>query len=163
MPRAKYQFEDFLVTVPDIYQGFVTQVHDKLLQANYKAKMTVTKSTGFQLAYHQQQIKTTAGIVLIFFNRNDQFMMRLYGKNHQQYLAELNQLSESLVQQIDNADDCVKFVNPDKCWTGCIGNEFQINDKLYQKCMVNCFEFAVTTADIPDLMQLIGCESQARI
>jgi len=163
MARAKYQFDDFLTTVPDNCKAFVTCVHEMLLEEQYRPKISVTKSTGFQLAYHQPQIKTTAGIILIFFKREEELMIRIYGKNHAQYPGELDALPQSLVRQIDKAADCVKFVNPDKCWKGCIGCEFHIKGKLYQKCLIDCFEFEVDRPDMPYLLRLIASESKARV
>ena len=162
MARAKYQFEDFLTTVSNDYKDFVVDVHKMLLQEKYRPKISITKSTGFQLAYHQPQIKTTAGIILIIFKRKEKLMIRLYGKNHKQYLDELNDLPEQLVSQIEKADNCVKFTNPDKCWKGCLGYEFQIRENLYQKCMVNCFEFQMETLSTPAFLTLIESESKAR-
>ena len=163
MAKAKYQFDDFLMTVPDGYKDFVSSVHELLLEAGYKPKLSVTKSTGFQLAYHQPKTKTTAGIVLIFFKRNETLILRIYGTNHAQYPETLQSLPQSLLGQIEDATDCVKFQNPDKCWKGCIGHEFHIGERLYQKCMIDCFEFTVDTPDLPDLQRLITAESKARL
>jgi len=163
MSRAKYQFEDFLITIPDNCKDFVAQVHHILVQEKYKPRLTVTKSTGFQLAYHQPQIKSTSGIIMILFKRNEQLMIRIYGKNHGKFPDILNEFPHHLVEQIDKADNCKKFANPDKCWKGCIGYEFHIREKLYQKCLVNCFEFEVDNSSMPYLLKLIECESKARL
>jgi len=162
MPKAKYQFEDFLATVPDSYKVFVTTVHEKLLEASYRPKITITKSTGFQLAYHQKGIKTTAGIILIFFKRNETLMLRLYGKNHAQYNDALQELPQPLVDQIASASDCLKFKDPTRCFKGCIGNDVDIRGVRHQKCMVNCFEFQVNELGIPYFLKMMEGESKAR-
>ena len=162
MAKAKYQFDDFLVTVKADCKDFVVHVHEMLLNEKYRPKISITKSTGMQLAYHQPKIKTVAGIVLIFFIRNEELMIRIYGKNHKKYPDVLNDLPSNLVSQIDKAEDCVKFTNPDKCWKGCIGYEFDIGGDHYQKCLVNCFEFEVDTPSEPYLLKLIESESNSR-
>jgi len=162
MAKAKYQFEDFLTNVKDEHKDFVIQFHEMMLKEKYRAKISITKSTGMQLAYHQPKIKTVAGIVLILFIRNEEMMLRLYGKNHEKYHDLLNDLPSNLVSQIDEAGNCVKFTNPDKCWKGCIGYEFNIKGNRYQKCLVNCFEFEVDASSMPYLLKLVECESKAR-
>jgi len=141
MAKAKYQFKDFLIIIPEDCKDFVNRVHEMLLNEKFKPKLSITKSTGFQLAYHQPQIKTVAGIILIFFKRDEKLIIRFNGKNHKQYQDRLNDLPQHLVNQIDKADNCIKFTNPDKCWKGCIGYEFNIGENNYQKCIIQCFQF----------------------
>jgi len=162
MAKAKYQFEDFLITVKDENKDFVVNVHQMLLKENYKPKLQVTKSTGFQLSYSEPKIKTVAGIILIFFVRDDVLMIRIYGKNHEKYPDVLNDLPLEIVNQINKAEDCIKFTNPEKCWKGCIGFEFAIKENHYQKCYTQCFQFEVNMASMPYLLKLIECESRAR-
>jgi len=162
MAKAKYQFEDFLTTVPEDCKNIVVDLHATMLDENYKPKITVTKSTGLQLAYHQPKIKTVAGIIFIFFIQNEKLMIRLYGKNHEQYPDVLNDLPETMVSQIRKAEDCVKFANPDKCWKGCIGYDFHIRENHYQKCYVFGFQFEVNAESMPHLPRLIESESKAR-
>ena len=162
MPQAKYQFEDFLTTTPQSCHDFVTEIHHQLLKENYKPKITVTKSTGLQLAYHQPKIKTVAGIIMIFFMKNERLILRLYGKNNEHYPDLLDELPVEIVNQIDQAPDCVKFANPDKCWKGCIGYDFHIRGNHYQKCYVSGFQFEVDGESMPSLTRLIKSESKAR-
>jgi len=162
MPKAKYQFDDFLIAVPDEGKAFVRLIHEKLLESSYRPRITITKSTGFQLAYHQKGIKTTAGIILIFFKRGETLRLRLYGKNHSHYNDVLQELSQPLVDQIASASDCLKFKDPTRCFKGCIGNDVDIRGVRYQKCMVNCFEFEVDEIGIPYFLKMMEGESKAR-
>jgi len=162
MAKAKYQFDDFLTIVKDDYKDFVIKVHEMLLQEGFKSKIQVTKSNGFQLSYHQPKIKTVAGRILIFFFCEGELMVRLEGKNHEKYPEVLNNLSEEIVSQIDKAEDCIKFSDPERCWKGCIGYEFDIRENHYQKCAVRCFQFEVDFESVPALFKLIECESKAR-
>jgi len=134
-----------------------------LLQDNYKPKIQVTKSTGLQLSYSQPKIKSTAGIISIFFLHNDKLVVRIYGKNHKAYPDVLNKLPESITSQIDKASDCVKFADPQKCWKGCIGYDFYVGETHYQKCAVNCFQLNVDAESMPYLLDLIKSESKERL
>jgi len=163
MPNAKYQLEDFLVHVNGSNKAFVQSIHELLLKERYKPKIQVTKSTGLQLAYVQPNIKTVVGIILIFFVRDDQLMIRIYGTHHKAYLDVLSALPETIEHQIASADDCKKFVDPTKCWAGCMGYDFHIRGTHYQKCAVNCFQFEVDAPSMPHLLALIKSESQQRM
>ena len=163
MPKAKYQLEDFLEIVVEGYKKLVMIVHDMLLQDGYKPKIQVTKSTGLQLAYYQPKIKTVAGIILILFMRDEKLMIRIYASNHKAYPQALGGLPKSIASQIDNADDCVKFVDPQKCWNGCGGYDFIIGEKQYQKCITNCFQIALDNESMPYLLEIIENESKARL
>jgi len=163
MAKAKYQFEDFLTTVKDEYKDFVTKIHNVLLQDNYKSKIQVTKSNGFQLSYHQPKIKTVAGRILTFFLCEDELMVRLEGKNHKKYPDVLNNLPKEMEDQIHKATDCIKFNDPERCWKGCIGYDFTIGENHYQKCAVQCFQFQTDSLSMPYLLKLIECESKERL
>jgi len=162
MARAKYQFEDFLITVKDDDKDFVTEVHEMLLQEGYKPKIQVTKSNGFQLSYHQPKIKTVAGRILIFFLCEGKLMVHLFSNNHEKYPNVLNNLPERIVSQIDKAEDCIKFADPERCWKGCIGYEFDIRENHYQKCSAQCFRLEIDATSMPYLFELIKCESKER-
>ncbi|MCL2353703.1 MAG: hypothetical protein FWC69_03640 [Defluviitaleaceae bacterium] len=163
MPNAKYQFEDFLETINDDCKSLVVAVHKMLLEDGYKAKIQITKSTGLQLSYHQPKIKTTAGIILTFFLHGDELVIRIYGKHHKAYPKALDSLPESIAKQIDKADDCIKFIDPQKCWKGCGGYSFYIRGKLYQKCITNCFQISFNAENMPYLLEIIKCESKERL
>jgi len=162
MPKAKYQFEDFLVTVPPDLRSFIAETHEMLLSEGYKPKITVTKTTGFQLAYHQPKIKSVKGIILIFFLQNGKLVARIYADNCAKYPDVLNGLPKGIINQINSAPDCMKFANPQKCWTGCLGYDFIIAGKRYQKCYVACFQLRVDFESVPYIIEIIKNESRER-
>jgi len=163
MPNAKYQLEDFLGIINDGCKKLVIAIHEMLLQDGYKSKIQITKSTGLQLSYHQPKIKTVAGVILIFFLHEDELVVRIYGKNHEAYHKVLDGFPESIIKQIDAASDCVKFIDPQRCWKGCGGYSFYIRGKQYQKCITNCFQISFNAANMPHLLEVIKCESKARL
>jgi len=162
MPKAKYQFEDFLAIIPDDCKAHVVTIHELMLQNSYKPKIQVTKSTGLQLSYAQPKIKSVIGIILILFIRDEKLKIRVYGNNYKAYPDVLNGLPENISSQIDNADNCVKFIDPQKCWKGCIGYDFHIREKHFQKCITNCFQLDVDSESMPYLLEMIQNEYQCR-
>lgn len=162
MPKAKYQLEDFLNIVNDDCKGFVSTIHEMMLGEKYKPKIQTMKSTGLQLSYAEPKVKGVTGIILIFYMREDKLIIRIYAKNHGSYPCVLNGLPEAIVTQIENAPDCVKFSNPDKCWKGCLGYDFHIRGKHYQKCYVACFQFIVDTESNSCFSELIEHEVKCR-
>jgi len=163
MPKAKYQYEDFLAIVSDECKGFFLSVHEMLLQEKYKPKVQIMKSTGLQLSYAEPKVKGVIGIILIFFVCGGKLMARIYAKNHKAYPDVLNGLPETIVTQIDKADNCKKFIDPHKCWTGCMGYDFHVREKHFQKCLVNCFQLEVDSESMSHLIELIKSESKERM
>ena len=162
MPKAKYQLEDFITIVNEDCKEFVSTVHEIMLSEKYKPKIQIMKSTGLQLSYAEPKIKGVSGIILIFFMREGKLMIRIYAKNHKAYPDVLNRLPETIVNQIENAPDCVKFSDPNKCWKGCRGFDFNIQGQQYQKCYVACFQLIVDNEGTPYFLELIEHEVKAR-
>ena len=162
MAKVKYQIEDFFAKTNDECKNFVMAVNEMLLQNDYRQKLEITKSNGFQLSYFQRKIKTTAGRILAFLFQGEKFMIRIEIKNHMKYPELLNNLPRSIVSQIDYATNCIKFSDPQKCWKGCGGYDFYIKEKRYQKCIVNCIQVEVNPECTQHLLELIKSESKER-
>ena len=162
MPNAKYQLEDFLMTVNSDDRGFVMTIHELLLKKGYKLKVQSTKSYGLHVSYAQPKVKTVKGIIAYLLVRDGKLMIRVNADNHAKYPDVLNRLPEKMVSQIDKADTCMKSIDPHKCWQGCIGYDFHIGSKHYHKCIVNCFLLDVDSESMPFLVQCIESESKGR-
>jgi len=162
MSKPKYQIEDFLANVSEDNCNFVISVRDYMLENNFKQKIQVTKTTGLQLSFAEPKVKSITGVVVILFLRDGELRVRVYGTNHKVYPTRLDSLPENIVQQIDKSPNCVKFTNPQKCWTGCGGYDFSIRDKRYQKCLVSCFEIKLDAESESFLLELIKSEAMAR-
>ncbi|MCL2350838.1 MAG: hypothetical protein FWC67_05095 [Defluviitaleaceae bacterium] len=163
MPRAKYQFEDFILAVTDEHKDFVRAVHGIMMQDGHKARVQDAKNGSLKLTYSKPKIKSTSGNIAIFLFEDDgRLAVRIYGKNHKSYPDALNGLPPHMEAQIDARPDCKKFVDPSKCWTGCRGYDFYIGEKLYQKCMTVCFQFVVDFESKEGLMSLVESESKMR-
>ena len=164
MATAKYQLNDFLALLSDntVSKNFVDTIHTTLQQDGYKPKIQVTKSTGLQISYHQPKSKTVAGIVLIFYVRENALKARINCKSHKNYHDIIANLPAGMISQVDSTANCVKFTDPQKCWKGCIGYEFHIGEQHYQKCAIDCFEFEVEEESLPAITNLIYAENKER-
>ena len=162
MPKAKYQLEDFLSLVNNDDRDFIITVHEMMLQNGYKIKVQSTKSYGLHISYSQPKIKTVKGIIVYLLIRDGKLMIRINADNHTKYLGFLNRLPESIAIQIDKSDDCIKMIDPQRCWQGCMGYDFHIREKRYQKCITNCFLLDVNSESFPFLVEIIKGEIKER-
>ena len=162
MAKAKYQLEDFLALVDGDHKEYVLKVHEMMLQEGYKLKVQLTKSYGLHVSYSQPKIKNVKGIIVYFLIQNGKLMIRINADNHSQYPNVLNCLPENILSQMDKADDCKKFIDPQKCWQGCGGYDFHIGARHYQKCLINCFLLDVDSKSFPYLLELIKSEHRER-
>ncbi|MCL2621251.1 MAG: hypothetical protein FWD97_10005 [Defluviitaleaceae bacterium] len=162
MPQAKYQLGDFLAMASDKDKVFVNNVHETLMEKGYKPKIQVTKTDGLRIAYHQPKTKTVAGIVSILLFHNGNLTIRIYPKNYKSYPETLNALPESMVNQINQAPDCIKFADPNKCWKGCGGYDLLIRGNTYQKCITACFQLSIDDESISHLLEIIQKETTER-
>ena len=163
MSKTKYQFEDFLATVDDKDKDFIITNHEMMMQNGYKLKVQFTKLYRFHISYSQPKIKTVDGIILYFMLSDGKLMIRINAFNHAKYSDVINRLPENIVMQIDKADTCKKSIDPQKCWQGCMGYDFHIRGKRYQKCICTCFLIEVDSESIPFLTEMIESESKERL
>jgi len=162
MAAAKYQLEDFLALVDCDYRNFVLEIHEMLLQDGYKLKIQLTKLYGLHISYSQPKIRVVKGIIVYFLVNNGKLKIRINTDNLAKYPDVLNCLPENILQQMDKADNCLKIIDPNKCWQGCIGYDFHIGERHYQKCLNNCFLLDVDAESFPFLLELIKREKSQR-
>ena len=162
MPKAKYQLDDFLTLVGDDYRNYILQAHEIMMQEGYKLKIQTTKQYGLHITYWQPKVKSVTGIVAYFLVQNDKLMVRINANNHAKYSDALNSLPDNILNQMDEADECKKFIDPQKCWAGCGGYDIRIGNRHYQKCLINCFLLVVDTSSFPFLLKLIENEIKQR-
>ena len=162
MAAAKYQLEDFLALVDCDYRNFVLEIHEMLLQDGYKLKIQLTKLYGLHISYSQPKIKVVKGIIVYFLVNNGKLKIRINADNLAEYPDVLNRLPENILQQMDKADNCLKIIDQNKCWQGCIGYDFHIGGRHYQKCLNNCFLLDVDAESFPFLLELIKREKSQR-
>ena len=162
MTKAKYQLDDFLAFADGDGRDFVLAIHEMLSQEGYKLKVQVTKSYGLHISYSQPKIKVVKGIIVYVLIQDGKLMIRINADHYTKYLNVLNRLPENMLSQMDQADDCMKLIDPLKCWQGCMGYDFHIGERQYQKCLITCFLLCVDTESFPCLLELIRNELRER-
>jgi len=163
MPKAKYQLDDFLVLVGDGCNGYVLKIHDMMMHEGFKLKIQLTKTYGLHVSYSQPKIKSVKGIAMYLLVQGGRLMIRINADNYAKYPEILNRLPERILNQMDSADDCKKFIDPEKCWQGCGGYDICIRGRQYKKCIVNCFLLDVDADSFPFLIELVSSEVKERI
>ena len=157
---TEYQFEDFLMSLPDEYKDFVHAVSEMVLQENYSnIKIKTSKSYIFSVAYSQP--KTRRGIVT-FYLRKRSFKIMVSAKNCAKYPDVLLSLPEKMVDQLAKGQHCLNMINPGTCMDKCAGYDFHIGEIHYQKCRFGCFQFDVDAESIPFLLKLLESELKER-
>ena len=162
MSKSKYRLEDFLTLVDTDCKGIVLAIHEMMGREGYKLKINLTKLYGLHVSYSQPKIKTVKGIIVYLLIKNGKLMIRINADNHANYPDVLNRLPQIVLNQMDKADDCVKMIDPRKCWKGCMGYDFRIGERHYQKCLITCFFFGLDSDTFPFLIDLIKSESKER-
>ena len=162
MPKTKYQLDDFLALVDVNYKDYITEVHEMMMQEGYKLKIQSTKTYGLHISYSQPKIKSVKGIIIYFLIQGEKLMIRINADHHAKYPEVLNRLPNKILDQMDKADDCKKFIDPEKCWQGCGGYDVHVGEKHYKKCILNCFLLDVDADNFPFLVELIKSEVKQR-
>jgi len=157
MEKANYQFEDFLMSVEDKYKEFVISVNEMLMQEGCKVKIDSSKINLFSVKYTQGR----RGI-FNFMLRKKGLKTSVYAANFAQYPDVINDLPESMVEQIAKTADCKNMANPPTCWDGCLGYDIRIGQEQYQKCKFSCFQFDVDSESIPALLEMLQSELNVR-
>jgi len=134
-------FDDFTSAVEPQHKVFIKAAHESLLSNGYKMKIE-DKAAGLFVSYSHSKTKRS---VLNLFFRKKGLMARLYPDDISGYIDLLNDLTESMIKEIDRSAPCKRLINPGDCNPRCItGYDFIIGGKRYQKSRYMCFQFAVT-------------------
>jgi len=157
MEQTGYQFQDFLMQVPEEYEDFVHRVHGILSAAGCKVKIGSSKTNLFSVKYTQGRRG-----VFNFMLRKRGFKASVYAANFAAYPDVLNRLPEGMVRQLAKTAACKNMASPPTCWDGCVGYDIPIGDERYQKCKFGCFQFDVDSESMPFLLEMLERELQAR-
>ena len=160
MADTNYQFEDFFASLGDEYKDFVTTIHELVQQAGFD-KITIASSKVNLFTVKYTNKKTRRGIVN-FTLRRKSFAVTVLANNHDKYPELLNNMPEQMVSQIEKTQTCMNISEPGKCMDKCVGYEFNIRDKNFQKCKFGCFKFTVSEDNMPYLLELVKNELEAR-
>ncbi|MCL2376321.1 MAG: hypothetical protein FWC76_02880 [Defluviitaleaceae bacterium] len=139
MSQIKINYEDFLDLVDTNYRAFVEDLHSYMLENGCKATFE-EKKTGLLGSY--KYTKTKRAVINLLLKKHG-LLVRIYGEYIGGYPDFLNTLPREMVDSIEKAGVCKRLVS-NGCSPKCTGYDFTIEDKHFQKCRYNCFEFLVT-------------------
>jgi hypothetical protein len=136
MDKSNEKFSDFLETVDERYQSFVTEINDFLIQSGSKCEIKSAK-TGYCVSYILNTNKRT---VATFVFRKSGIKLRIFPEHINNYADFLNTLPEKMKAEIKKASVCKRLVDPDDCNPRCIkGYNFTLDGEHYQKCRYMAF------------------------
>jgi len=150
-------YNDFIMTLNAEQSVFVEDINNFLMSGGCKAVFEEKKS-GLLGSYKHG--KTKKALINLLFRKSG-LKVRIYGEHLDNYRDFLNTLPEQMVDEINGASICARLVN-NGCSTKCMGYDFVINSKHFQKCRYNCFEFLVTNETAPYIKAFIEKELTAR-
>jgi len=135
----KMNFDDFTLALSINDQTFARDLHSYMLANGCKATFEEKKTSLLGSYKHTKTKKTVINVLA----KKHGLLVRIYGENFGKYSDFLNTLPTEMVESINKAGDCGRLVN-NTCGPKCTGYDFTIDNKRFQKCRYNCFEFLVT-------------------
>lgn len=154
----KYTFQDFLSSVDEKNQTFVSDLHDELTELGCKIDVKSAKS-GYVVSYSLNK-KTIANYVF----RKKGLIARIYAGHISQYMEILDTLPDEMVRSIQKAPICKRLVNPAACNQKCsMGYDFILKGERLQKCRNNAFMFLLDEESKPFVKSLLLHEAKAAV
>lgn len=147
-------FEEFLETVGESEQGFVSELNAFLAENGCEIKIKSAKS-GFVVSYLRGDNKKT---LLNFVTRKSGIQARIYAAHAGEYGDFLNTLPEKVKSKTIKSPDCRKLTgtgDDPKC-SG--GYEFTMDGKVYQKCRNNAFLIPLSEENGPFIREFLEKE-----
>jgi len=149
-------YQDFIMALNAEQLAFVEELNNFLTQ--HKCKSTFEEKKAGLLGSYKYGKPPKALINLLL--KKQGLLVRIYGENLDKYRDFLSTLPNSMVAEIDNANEC-KRLTQNGCSPKCSGYDFAI-DKHYQKCRYSCFEFLVTNETSTVIREFVEKELLAR-
>ena len=160
MAEENYQFDDFFANLNDEYKDFVTTIHE-MVQENGFDKIAIGSSKVNLFTVKYTNKKTRRGIVNLTLRRKS-FAVTVLAANNDKYPELLNKMPEQMANQIEKVHTCKNISEPGQCMDKCVGYEFHVRDRHFQKCKFGCFKFTVDAENMPYLLELIKTELEMR-
>lgn len=151
----KYTFDDFLTSVEEENQKFVSELHDELTKLGCQIGVKLAKS-GHVVSYSLKK-KALANYVF----RKKGLLIRIYANHIDQYMDVLDTLPEGMVKTIQEAAICKRLVDLDSCNQKCsMGYEFSLQGQRLQRCRNGAFMFLVNKENKPFIKDLLLSEAE---
>ena len=157
MAKEKISFEQFFETVEEGNKLFIHDLQNYLLESGCKVAFEEKKS-GYLASY---KFGKPPKALLNFVFRKTGMLARIYGEQSGSYQDFLISLPTEMIKSIEKAGDCRRLTE-NACNPKCVGYDFKIGDKHFQKCRYSCFEFLITDESMPFIKAFIERELSER-
>lgn len=155
MPE-KYTFQDFLASVDQENQAFVSEVHNELTGLGCKIDIKDAKS-GYVVSYRLNK-KTIANYVF----RKKGLIARIYADHIVRYMEALDDLPDEMARSIRKAPVCRRLADPSACNPKCsMGYDFVLRGERLQKCRNGAFMLLINEESRPYVRSLLLHEAKA--
>ncbi|MDR2899791.1 MAG: hypothetical protein LBU94_05720 [Clostridiales bacterium] len=150
-------FEDFLKNVQEEHRGFVSELHERLLEQGCVVNIKEAKS-GYTVSY-QWNKKTVMNWVF----RKAGILARIYGDNVRQYEGLIASLPADMQKQMTSSRDCKRLIDPVACSDTCVkGFVYNLDGNTYKKCRNDGMFFLLTNETSAHIQNLVEAEVAAR-
>lgn len=157
--KEETPFGDFLSEVNPACLGFVTRLHEYLLENDCSVKIESAKS-GYVVSY---SLNKTKKVVANYVFRKKGLIIRIYGDYVSNYMEFINTLPEEMAKAIEKAPVCKRLVDPAKCNSRCpMGYVFTLKGTEYQKCRYNSFMFLINDENTSYIKTFLEHELEER-
>lgn len=155
MSKEECNFKDFMQSVDPIHRDFFTEVDKLLTDKGYLPKIEL-KKTGYAVSYFNKNIKRT---IANFVTRKKGILMRIYADNTDQYMDIFSGLPESMVKEINKAQDCKRMIDPTACNPKCkMGVTIMLENELRKKCRYSALLFLVQQEKYQHIKSILNSE-----
>lgn len=150
-------FSDFLTTVPEEQQGFVSALHEQLIEKGCTIKIKEAKS-GYAVSYLWAN-KTIMNWVF----RKSGILARIYGDNAAQYEPIITSLASDMQKKMTGSRDCKRLKDPAACSDTCVmGFVYELDGITHQKCRNDGMFFLLSDRTGQHIQALIEAELAVR-
>ena len=151
-------FSDFLTTVPDEQQDFVSDLHEYLTEKGCNVKIKEARS-GYAVSY------VWAGkSIMNWVFRKSGILVRIYGDNVPQYENTIAALPADMQKKMIDSRDCKRLKDPNECSDTCVmGFVYNLDGLTYKKCRNDGMFFLLSDKTEPHIRALIEAELAVRL
>ena len=150
-------FSDFIATVPEEQQKFVSALHEYLAEKGCTIKIKEAKS-GYAVSY----VYADKSIMNWVFRKSG-VLARIYGDNVPRYESAIAALPTDMQKKMTGSRDCKRLKDPNACSNTCVmGFVYDIDGTTYKKCRNDGMFFLLSNETGPHIKALIEAEIAVR-
>jgi hypothetical protein len=158
MDKKEQLYNAFIAAVDERNHPLIHTIHAFLIQSGCRVEIKPAARENTYVVSYKYQGK----VVFSYIFRKAGVLARLYAVNVQDYEIFLETLPEEMKKAIDKASNCKRLLDPTACSPKCsMGYDFHLDDKHYQKCRYNAFQFPLNEENNPFIQSFLEKELAA--